>query len=167
MNDKVIQLNIVSLEESVFSGEVSAVIATGHQGELGIYPHHTPLLTTLRPGPVRALLADGQTEEVFYISGGMLEVQPHVVTVLADSALRAADVDEAAALQAKADAEKAINDGSAKRDFAEAQKEMGGLIMNGAIAYQEEIFEGLDNAPAAFCGLFKGENFGRRLVKVS
>ena len=79
--------------------------------------------TGLKPGEVRVLKENGE-EEQYYVSGGMLEVQPHVITVLADSALRAADVDEAAALQAKADAEKAINDGSAKRDFAEAQKEL-------------------------------------------
>ena len=81
------------------------------------------MLTRLKPGEVRVLKENGE-EEQYYVSGGMLEVQPHVITVLADSALRAADVDEAAALQAKADAEKAINDGSAKRDFAEAQKEL-------------------------------------------
>ncbi len=118
-----IHVDIVSAENQIFSGLAQAVFASAVLGEVGIYPRHTPMLTRLKPGEVRVLKENGE-EEQYYVSGGMLEVQPHVITVLADSALRAADVDEAAALQAKADAEKAINDGSAKRDFAEAQKEL-------------------------------------------
>jgi F-type H+-transporting ATPase subunit epsilon len=124
MNDKVIQLNIVSLEDSIFSGEVNAVIATGHQGELGIYPHHTPLLTTLRPGPVRALLPGSQAEEIFYISGGLLEVQPSIVTILADTGMRAEDIDEAAALEAKKRAEEMLEDRQSEFDYSLAAKEL-------------------------------------------
>lgn len=118
-----IHVDIVSAENEIFSGLAEAVFASAVEGEVGIYPRHTPMLTRLKPGEVR-VLRDNGSEEQFYVSGGMLEVQPHVVTVLADTASRAADVDEAAALQAKADAERALSDSSAKRDFAEAQKEL-------------------------------------------
>ena len=91
-------------------------------GELGIYRRHTPLLTRFKPGEVRVLV-NGK-EEQFYVSGGMLEVQPHVVTVLADTAMRAADVDEAAAIEAKADAERALKDTDAKMDYVEAQAKL-------------------------------------------
>ena len=117
-----IHVDIVSAEESIYSGSVEAVIASAQQGEVGIYPRHAPLLTRLKAGEVR-LLKDGK-EEQFYISGGILEVQPHIVTILADTALRADDVNEAAALEAKASAEKALNDKSAKLDFAEAQVQL-------------------------------------------
>ena len=99
-----------------------AVFASAVMGEVGIYPRHTPLLTTLKPGEVR-VLKDGK-EEHFYVSGGILEVQPHVITILADTATRAADVDEAAALEAKANAEKALHDKSVKMDYAEAQAQL-------------------------------------------
>jgi F-type H+-transporting ATPase subunit epsilon len=118
-----IHVDIVSAEQEIFSGLAEAVFASAEMGEVGIYPRHTPLLTRLKPGEVR-VLRDNGTEEQFYVSGGMLEVQPHVVTVLADTASRAADVDEAAALQAKEAAERALKDKSAKRDIAEAQKEL-------------------------------------------
>lgn len=114
-----IHVDIVSAETAIYSGLVEAVFASAVMGELGIYPRHTPLLTRLKPGEVR-LLVNGK-EEQFYVSGGMLEVQPHVVTILADTAMRAADVDEAAALQAKEDAERALKDRDAKMDYAEAQ----------------------------------------------
>lgn len=117
-----IHVDIVSAEESIYSGSVEAVIASAQEGEVGIYPRHAPLLTRLKAGEVR-LLKDGK-EEQFYISGGILEVQPHIVTILADTALRADDVNEAAALEAKASAEKALNDKSAKVDFAEAQVQL-------------------------------------------
>ncbi|WP_417549318.1 F0F1 ATP synthase subunit epsilon [Methylophaga sp.] len=117
-----IHVDIVSAEESIYSGSVEAVIASAQEGEVGIYPRHAPLLTRLKAGEVR-LLKDGK-EEQFYISGGILEVQPHIVTILADTALRADDVNEAAALEAKASAEKALNDKSAKLDFAEAQVQL-------------------------------------------
>jgi F-type H+-transporting ATPase subunit epsilon len=117
-----IHVDIVSAEESIYSGSVEAVIASAQEGEVGIYPRHAQLLTRLKAGEVR-LLKDGK-EEQFYISGGILEVQPHIVTILADTALRADDVNEAAALEAKASAEKALNDKSAKLDFAEAQVQL-------------------------------------------
>ena len=114
-----IHVDIVSAEHEIYSGPVEAVFASAVMGELGIYPRHTPLLTRLKPGEVRVLV--GGKEEQFYVSGGMLEVQPHVVTVLADTAMRASDVDEAAALQAKSDAERLLKDTDAKMDYAEAQ----------------------------------------------
>ncbi|MFW5426955.1 MAG: F0F1 ATP synthase subunit epsilon [Methylophagaceae bacterium] len=117
-----IHVDIVSAEKEIFSGACEAVFASAKMGELGIYPRHTPLLTSLKPGEVRVLV-DGK-EEQFYVSGGMLEVQPSVVTILADTAMRAEDVDEAAALEAKADAERAINDADAKMDMAEARAKM-------------------------------------------
>ena len=117
-----IHVDIVSAEKEIFSGTAEAVFASAIMGELGIYPRHTPLLTRLKPGEVR-LLVDGK-EEQFYVSGGMIEVQPHVVTVLADTAMRADDVDEAAALEAKADAERMLKDTDAKLDMAEAQAKL-------------------------------------------
>ena len=115
-------VDIVSAETELFSGVAEVVVAPAVMGEVGIYPRHAPLLTRLKAGEVR-LLKDGK-EEQFYISGGILEVQPHIVTILADTALRADDVNEAAALEAKASAEKALNDKSAKLDFAEAQVQL-------------------------------------------
>lgn len=117
-----IHVDIVSAEEAIYSGRVEAVFASAEMGEIGIYPRHTPLLTKLKPGEVRVKV-DGK-EEQFYVSGGMLEVQPTIVTILADTALRAADVDEAAALEAKKEAEKALHDKTAKMDFAEAQTQL-------------------------------------------
>lgn len=117
-----IHVDIVSAEREIFSGAVEAVFVSAKMGELGIYPRHTPLLTSLKPGEVRVLI-DGK-EEQFYVSGGMLEVQPHVVTVLADTAMRAEDVDEAAALEAKEDAERALNDSDAKMSIEEARAKM-------------------------------------------
>ncbi len=117
-----IHVDIVSAEKEIFSGSVEAVFASAVMGEVGIYPRHTPMLTQLKPGEVRVLL-NGK-EEQFYVSGGMLEVQPHIVTVLADTAMRADDVDEAAALAAKEDAEQALSDNDAKLDYAEAQSKL-------------------------------------------
>jgi F-type H+-transporting ATPase subunit epsilon len=118
-----IHVDIVSAEQEIFSGLAAAVFASAVEGEIGIYPRHTPLLTRLKPGEVRVLKDDG-SEEQFYVSGGMLEVQPHVVTVLADTASRAADVDEAEALKANAEAERALSDTSAKRYNEEDKKEL-------------------------------------------
>ena len=117
-----IHVDIVSAEQAIFSGEVEAVFASAKMGEVGIYPRHTPLLTTLKPGEVR-VLKDGK-EEHFYVSGGMLEVQPHVVTVLADTAARASNLDEAAAVAAKEAAEKAMKDKSSKMDYTEAAAQL-------------------------------------------
>lgn len=118
-----LRLDIVSAEKQIFSGEVEMLFVTGEVGELGIVPGHAQLLTRLRPGNVRALLPN-KTEEVFYIKGGMLEVQPYVVSVLADSAMRAADIDEAAALQAKEQAEKVLAGKVAAIDIARATAEL-------------------------------------------
>lgn len=97
---KTMQCNVVSAEESIFEGTVTMLIGAGSEGDLGITPGHAPLITALQPGPVRVILEDGN-EDVFYVSGGYLEVVPGVVTVLADTALRANDLDEAAALEAR------------------------------------------------------------------
>jgi F-type H+-transporting ATPase subunit epsilon len=118
-----LRLDIVSAEKAIFSGEVEMVYATGLLGELGIHPGHAPLLTELKPGNIRAQLAK-DNEEIFYISGGMLEVQPFVVTVLADTAVRAADIDEAAAIAAKEKAEQAIANKSTEIDFTRANIEL-------------------------------------------
>jgi F-type H+-transporting ATPase subunit epsilon len=118
-----IHVDIVSAEKAIFSGLVEAVFATATMGEIGIYPRHTPLLTSLKPGEVRVKLANG-TGEQFYVSGGMLEVQPHVVTILADTAMRVDDVDEAAAMAAQAAAEKSLAESGEKLDYAEVQAQL-------------------------------------------
>jgi F-type H+-transporting ATPase subunit epsilon len=118
-----IHCDIVSAEAEIFSGDVTMVVVTGEEGELGIAPRHAPLLTRLKPGQVRVMLPEGG-EEFYYISGGMLEIQPHVVTVLSDTALRASDLDEAAALKAKEEAERAIADRSADMEVAQAQAQL-------------------------------------------
>ncbi|MEZ5461169.1 F0F1 ATP synthase subunit epsilon [Dokdonella sp.] len=118
-----IRCDIVSAEKEIFHGNVSMVIATGEMGELGIAPRHAPLITRLKPGQVRLKLENGD-EQFFYVSGGILEVQPQVVTVLADTAERAADLDEAAARKAKEEAERAIADRSDAMEIAEAQAQL-------------------------------------------
>jgi len=104
------------------------VIAPGQRGELGIYPRHTPLLTTLKPGAVRIKVPNQAEEELVYVSGGILEVQPHVVTILSDSAIRGADLDEAKALEAKRAAEEAMKDKAATMDYAQAQAELAQAV---------------------------------------
>lgn len=118
-----LRLDIVSAEKQIFSGEVEMVFVTGEMGELGIAPGHSQLLTTLKPGYVRAILPNRE-EEVFYISGGMLEVQPYIASVLADTAMRADDIDEAAALVAKEQAEKLLAGKSSAMDIARATVEL-------------------------------------------
>ena len=118
-----IHVDIVSAERELFSGEATMVFAPAVQGEVGIAPRHTPLLTPLNAGDVRVQRPDGE-EEIIYVSGGMLEVQPHVVTVLSDTALRAEDIDEEAALKAKEDAERALADRQADIDEARARAEL-------------------------------------------
>jgi F-type H+-transporting ATPase subunit epsilon len=118
-----IHVDIVSAEGEIFTGEARVVFAPGSQGELGIYPHHAPLLTTLKPGVVR-VQAEGQDEQTFYVGGGMLEIQPNLVTVLADTAARARDLDEAKARAAKQQAEDAMRERTDKKDIAEAQTEL-------------------------------------------
>jgi F-type H+-transporting ATPase subunit epsilon len=117
------RLDIVSAERAIFSGDVEMVFASGALGELGIAPGHAPLLTSLKPGNIRALLSN-KAEEVFFVSSGMLEVQPFVVTVLADTALRAADIDEAAAIAAKEKAEHDIANKASNVDYARASAEL-------------------------------------------
>jgi F-type H+-transporting ATPase subunit epsilon len=118
-----IHVDIVSAEGHIFSGEATMVFVPGSQGELGIAPRHAPLLTTMKAGEVRVLSA-GHDEQSFYVSGGALEVQPNLVTVLADTAARAHDLDEAAALAAKQRAEDAMRERTDKVDIAEAQAEL-------------------------------------------
>ena len=118
-----IRCDIVSAEKEIFHGNVSMVIATGEMGELGIAPRHAPLITRLKPGQVRLKLENGE-EQFFYVSGGILEVQPQVVTVLADTAERAADLDEAAARKAKDEAERAIANRVDAMEIAEAHAQL-------------------------------------------
>jgi F-type H+-transporting ATPase subunit epsilon len=118
-----IHVDIVSAEGQIFSGDANMVFAPGSQGELGIAPRHAPLLTTLKAGEVRVQI-DGQEEQTFYVGGGFLEIQPNLVTVLADTAARARDLDEAAALAAKQRAEDAVRERSDKVEIAEAQAEL-------------------------------------------
>ena len=117
------QVEVVSAENEIFSGEASMLIATAGVGELGIYPNHTPLLTNLKPGDVRVQTPDGE-EQVIYVSGGILEVTPKKVTVLSDTALRADDLDEAASLEAQRKAEQALKDSNADIDYARAKVEL-------------------------------------------
>jgi F-type H+-transporting ATPase subunit epsilon len=114
-----VHCDIVSAEEEIFSGLVEMVIAAGTEGDVGVAYGHAPLLTSLQPGPIRVIKQNGE-EEVYYVSGGFLEVQPYAVTVLADTALRADDMDEAAALEAKKEAEKRMHNQSGEFDYASA-----------------------------------------------
>ncbi|MGB3270442.1 MAG: F0F1 ATP synthase subunit epsilon [Rhodanobacter sp.] len=115
-----IRVDIVSAEAEIFSGEATMVVATGDQGELGITPRHAPLITRLKPGHVDVLLEGGERQQ-FYVSGGILEVQPQVVTVLADTAARAGDLDEASAQQAMKEAREALANRTDAIELAEAQ----------------------------------------------
>ena len=114
-----VHCDIVSAEESIFSGLVELVVAAGELGDLGITPGHAPLMTKLKPGPVR-IVKQGGEEEVFYVSGGYLEAQPNIVTILSDSAQRADDLDEAAALEAKKEAEREFANQSGDFDYSRA-----------------------------------------------
>ncbi|CAB1277627.1 F0F1 ATP synthase subunit epsilon [Candidatus Nitrosacidococcus tergens] len=122
-----IHIDIVSAEQEIFSGTATMVIAPAEMGEVGIMPQHTPMLTRLKPGSVRVQKEDGK-EESFYVSGGLLEVQPHVITILADTAQRADDIDEAAALEAKERAEDTLKNQKDKIDYARAQAELAEAI---------------------------------------
>ena len=115
-------VDIVSAEREIFSGEAEMVFAPAEMGELGITPRHAPLLTRMKPGTVR--VQHGGEESVFYVSGGILEIQPHAVTVLSDTALRARDIDEAAAQEAKRKAEEALANQTDDMDVARAQAEL-------------------------------------------
>lgn len=118
------KVDVVSAEEQIFSGEAEFVVLPGIMGELGIYPRHTPLFTQIRAGAVRMKIPGQATEELVFVQGGFLEVQPHQVTVLADTAIRAKDLDEKAALEAKVAAEDAIRNKSSKEEIAAAEAEL-------------------------------------------
>ncbi|HEY7871611.1 MAG TPA: F0F1 ATP synthase subunit epsilon [Rudaea sp.] len=118
-----IRCDIVSAEAEIFRGQAKMVIATGEAGELGIAPRHAPLITRLKPGQVRVIAENGE-EQFFYVSGGILEVQPQVVTVLADTAIRAKDLDEAAARRAKENAERLLANRADAVEIAQAQAEL-------------------------------------------
>ncbi|MBG23562.1 MAG: F0F1 ATP synthase subunit epsilon [Idiomarinaceae bacterium] len=123
MAAKTVHLDVVSAEDSLFTGAVETVQVTGSEGELGIYPGHAPLITKIKPGMVR-VVKDGGEEEIIYVAGGVLEVQPHNVTVLADTAVRGEELDEQQALDAKKRAEEAIADSSSDLSYAEAAAEL-------------------------------------------
>jgi F-type H+-transporting ATPase subunit epsilon len=118
-----IHVDIVSAEQEIFSGLAEMVFAPAELGEVGITPRHAPFISSLKPGEVRVKINDKESHP-FYVSGGILEVQPHLVTVLADTAIRAKDIDEAAALEAKTKAEEALADKSGKIDYATAQAQL-------------------------------------------
>ena len=118
-----IHVDVVSAEESIFSGEATFVALPGENGELGILPRHTPLITRIKPGAVRIVRADNQQEEFVFVAGGILEVQPGTVTVLADTAIRGHDLDEAKATEAKKQAEEAMKNAKSDIDLAAAQGE--------------------------------------------
>jgi F-type H+-transporting ATPase subunit epsilon len=123
-----VHVDIVSAEKEIFSGTAEMVFAPAEMGEVGIAPRHAPMITRLNPGEVRVKISDKESLP-YFISGGLLEVQPHLVTILADTAIRAKDIDEAAALQAKARAEEALADKSGKIDYATAQAQLAQAIM--------------------------------------
>jgi F-type H+-transporting ATPase subunit epsilon len=122
-----IHVDVVSAEEQIYSGEAEFVVLPGIEGELGIYPRHTPLLTQIRPGALRIKKPD-QSEELVFVQGGFLEVQPHLVTVLADTAIRAKDLDELKALEAKRAAEEALQNKTSKEEIAMAQAELAAAM---------------------------------------
>ena len=120
-------VDIVSAEEEIFSGTATFLVAPAVGGEVGVAPRHTPLLSPLKAGEVKITLQDGEEQSIF-VSGGMLEIQPHVVTILADTAIRAKDLDEAAAVAAKERAEAALQDKAGEIDYAQAQIELAEAV---------------------------------------
>jgi F-type H+-transporting ATPase subunit epsilon len=123
-----LHVDVVSAEESIFSGEAKFVALPGEMGELGIYPRHTPLITRIKPGAVRIVRADNDQEEFVFVAGGILEIQPGTVTVLADTAIRGKDLDEAKANEAKRLAEEAVQNAKGDLDLAKAQNELMELV---------------------------------------
>lgn len=123
-----VHVDVVSAEASIYSGLAEVVVVPGEMGELGIYPRHTALMTRVKPGSVRIKVPDQAEEVLIYVSGGMLEVQPNVVTILADTAIRGHDLDEARALQAKQAAEEAMKNRTSDIDYAQAQAELAEAI---------------------------------------
>jgi len=122
-----IQVEVVSAEESVYSGEAAFVVLPGESGELGIYPRHTPLITRIKPGAIRIQPSGGGEEQLIFVAGGILEVQPAVVTVLADTAIRGHDLDEAKALEAKQRAEESLRNATDKQEIAVVEGELAML----------------------------------------
>ncbi len=122
-----LQVEVVSAERAIYSGPAEFVVLPGEAGELGIYPLHTPLITRIRPGAVRIKPAGGGDEELIFVAGGYLEVQPKVVTVLADTAIRGADLDEAKALEAKRLAEEALRSAKDHAEIATVEAELSSL----------------------------------------
>ncbi|WP_431065472.1 F0F1 ATP synthase subunit epsilon [Methylotuvimicrobium sp.] len=123
-----VHVDIVSAEQEIYSGLAEMVFAPAELGEVGISPRHAPMITKLKPGEVRVKVSDSESYP-FFVSGGILEVQPHLVTILADSAIRAKDIDEAAALEAKSRAEEALSDKTRKIDYATAQAQLMEAVM--------------------------------------
>jgi F-type H+-transporting ATPase subunit epsilon len=123
-----IHVDVVSAEESIYSGDAEFVVLPGIMGELGIYPKHTPLVTQIKPGVVRIKVPGQAEEQIVYVQGGFLEIQPDVVTVLSDTAIRARDLDEAKALEAKRAAEEAMQNKTSKAEIAAAEGELAGAI---------------------------------------
>ncbi|WP_297477561.1 F0F1 ATP synthase subunit epsilon [Ferrovum sp.] len=124
----VIHVDVVSAEAELFSGDAEFVVLPGEAGELGIYPRHTPLITRIKPGTVRVRVAGKDEDETIFVAGGILEVQPDSVTVLADTAIRAHDLDEARALEAKRNAEEALQNKSSDVDYARASAELASAL---------------------------------------
>jgi F-type H+-transporting ATPase subunit epsilon len=129
-----LHVDVVSAEESIFSGEAKFVTLPGESGELGIMPGHTPLISRIRPGTVKIVLADGSGEESIFVAGGILEIQPGTVTVLSDTAIRAADLDEAKALEARKRAEEALRNATDKDTIAVVEAELAMLAAQAAAA---------------------------------
>jgi F-type H+-transporting ATPase subunit epsilon len=123
-----IHVDVVSAEESIYSGDAEFVVLPGVMGDLGIYPRHTPLLTQIRPGAVRIKVPGEAEEQIVFVQGGFLEVQPDVVTVLSDTAIRAKDLDEAKALEAKRAAEEAVQNKTSSEEIATAEAELAGAV---------------------------------------
>jgi F-type H+-transporting ATPase subunit epsilon len=123
-----VHIDVVSAEASIFSGEAEFVVVPASAGEVGIYPNHAPMVTTIKPGALRIKLTDSTEETLIFLSGGMLEVQPRLITVLADTAVRGHDLDEAKALAAKAAAEEAMKNRTSDMDYARAQAELSEAV---------------------------------------
>ena len=123
-----IHVDVVSAEQSIFSGLAEFIAAPAEGGEVGIYPRHAPFISRMKPGTVRVKIPNQAEEELFFVSGGILEVQPSVITILADTALRGKDLDEAKAMEAKKRAEETLRDRSAAMDFAKAEAELAEAV---------------------------------------
>jgi F-type H+-transporting ATPase subunit epsilon len=123
-----IHVEVVSAEESIYSGEAEFVVLPGVMGELGVFPKHTPLITQIQPGQVRIKVPGQEEEQIVFVRGGFLEIQPDVVTVLSDTAIRARDLDEAKALEAKQRAEEALQNRTSKEEIATAEGELASAV---------------------------------------